>query len=213
MEKVCINLRMQDFEKLSNFCKITLYNKKDVILKAIEWQFNNLEDYSLTYLKASRRTTYIYIEEDDKENLSRLAEFMHVTTAQAGLIAVRNFLGAAEEGAHTFFNAVATPDMEPNFIITVPSKVYLAVASKGTSVNMVAKEALLHCKDLKTLEDVDRKARGTQSPTIRIILKDERHRSILAKLMVKFQESKGRVISRCIATYLGCTPEEDLEIF
>jgi len=206
---------MQDFEKLSNFCKVTSNTKKDVILAAIDWQFENTEQCSMTYEKSTRRTVYVNFNADEVENLSRLAKFMNATTAQAGLISIRNFLGAAEEGMHEYFKVIPA-EVSDNFITTVPREVYLVVSSNEKSANVLTHEALMHCKNLGTLHQTPKKSKGIQSPMVRVILKDDAHRQVILDLMTKFNETKGRIVARCLATYLlteDTQEEDDLGIF
>ena len=214
MGNVCINLRIQDFEKLANFCKATSYTKKDIILKAIDWQFDNTDTYSVTYQKSRRRTVYVNITEDEHENIKRLAEFMNCTPAQAGLISVRNFLGASEDGAHDFFSSATKLNASENFIASIPHDVYEVVIKSKMSGSKMAMEALEFCKDLDNIAQVTKRSKGIQSPGVRIILKDEKHIEILSNLMKKFNEKKGKIIARALATHLlNPIQEGDLELF
>jgi len=219
MPKVCINLRVQEFEKLAAFCKVTPYTKRDVILEAINWQFDHLEDENicLTYMKSKRRTASITISDDDMDNLDQLAEFMNVTPAQAGLISVRNFVAYGEEGHHEFFNCVPKQEIGTSFMVAIPHDVNEAVSAHKFSASRLIREALRTCKDVENLPLIPGRVEGVKSPTIRAYLPDESDREILLSLMSKFKENRGRVIARCLALvhlyqYQG-VGGSDLELF
>lgn len=215
--KMCINLRVQEFEKLAAFCKVTKYNKKDVIMQAVAWQFDNLEDTCLTYGKSRRRTAAIIISDDEMTDLQSLADFMNCTPAQAGLISVRNFVAANEEGKVKFFDEVEMEDVPETFMVAIPTEV-TDVIPTGTPTSKAIREALRLCQDAPNLPPLAKRGKSRR-PLSRAYFPKKEDREILESLMRKFNDSRGSVVSRCLALvhlYDYKKPEskeEDLELF
>jgi len=219
----CINLRTQETEKLSSFCRITSLTKKDVVMAAVRWQLENLNGPCLTYMKSSRRTAYIRLDGEEVSKLNQLADILNCTQAQAGLIAVRNFSGADQDGEIDFFKNAELAEVPEAFMIAVPANVVDAMKAVKGSMSGKIRDALNACDSAENLPPLSKRANGFRRINIRAYLPKSSDRELLQHLMGKHNDGMSRVLARCLmlvhlyryGQQVETAPlvDEDLELF
>lgn len=214
MKSICVNLRVQEYEKISGICRTTSYNKRDIISEAVGWQLDHLEGECLTYAKSTRRSAVIRLNDDELTDLKNLAQFMDCTPAQAALIATRNFVAANEDGRCDYFRNADVAEIPENFLVTVPHDVYDAVNESGGKINGKIKEAINLCHGAKALPEISKRSEGTKRPAVRAYLPQDEIRGKLQDLMVRNRDSASRTVARCLAhVHLYGYRGDDLELF
>jgi len=179
METICINLKIRDYNILANACKVSDKNKRDIIVAAINWQFDHLDDTCITYVPGKRRTANIRLDEVELDNLNQLAEYMNTSPAQAALISARNFINAYNENAHDYFKNDG-PDIPERFVISLYPILRDVLPSFG-KINAI-REAIRSCANQDDLPQVQARTSGVKAVPVGLILNKKEDRQILGEL-------------------------------
>lgn len=211
--RLYVNVGASDYERLKNICKLFRLTKRQVILEAINWQYDHLENSCLSYIPGARRTATLELDEREMYNIKQLADYMQCTVAQAGLISLRNFIAANQEGTSDYFRNLGVGGVSQDFGIIIPSYIYAAVTKAGLKVSKEIRNCVWACAHVDNLPTLRPTKKGEgKSPKFRAYLKQD-DAEIIRKLMVKFSDSRAGIIARCMAKVHIWDREADLEIF
>lgn len=211
--RLCVNAGLADYERLKNICKVFSLTKRQVIIEAVNWQYDNLETSCLSYIPGDRRTATLELDEVEMHNITELAKYMQCTPAQAGLISLRNFIAANQEGTCDYFRDLGVGGVSKDFGVVIPSYINDAVTKAGLKVSKEIRNCVRACAHVDMLPALRTTKKGEGwSPKFRAYL-EQGDTEIIQKLMVKFSDSRAGIIARCLAKVHIWDKEADLEIF
>jgi hypothetical protein len=197
--RICVNVGMADYERLKSVCKTFSLTKRQVIIEAVNWQYDNLETSCLSYIPGARRTATLELDEVEMHNIKQLADYMQCTPAQVGLISLRNFIAANQEGTCDYFKKLGVGGVSQDFGIIIPSYICDAVTKAGLKISKEIRNCLRACAHVDKLPQLRRTKKGEGwSPKFRAYLEQD-DAEIIRKLMIKFNDSRAGVIARCMA--------------
>jgi hypothetical protein len=208
-----VNVGLADYERLKNTCRLFNLTKRQVIIEAVNWQYDNLETSCLSYISGARRTATLELDEVEMHNIKQLADYMQCTPAQVGLISLRNFIAANQEGTCDYFKKLGVGGVSQDFGIIIPSYIYAVITKAGLKVSKEIRNCLRACAHVDSLPQLRRTKKGEGwSPKFRAYLEQD-DAEIIRKLMIKFSDSRAGVIARCMAKVHIWDKEIDNEIF
>lgn len=211
--RLCVNVGLADYERLKSICKLFSLTKRQVIIEAVNWQYDHLKTSCLSYISGERRTATLELDETEMYNITELAKYMQCTPAQAGLISMRNFIAANQEGTCDYFRKLGVSGVSQDFNLVIPNYICDAVTKAGLKVSKEIRNCIKVCAHVDKLPALQQPKKGSgRSPMYRAYLEQDDAETI-RKLMIKFNDSRAGIIARCMAKVHIWDKEVDLELF